>query len=298
MLAEPSPAPTFWLMPMKSLEQLGFDLSRIATEGTPTLARFAAWVQDHHAEVAFNSIRGLADIAGVNSNTVIRLAKELGYDGYDAFRADIQAAFRSRTIGYAARAKALHNREGRDLFSELIAANRTNADAVFSTEMQSLVHGLVGPMLSARRIYSVGVRSCYSIAHYLSYVGSIAFDNFVTVPAHPGEIMDQLSRAGPKDIVVAITFAHYSTEVVRACQIARDCGARVVALTDGHKSPIAKGAWQVIPLPMAGPQFMPSLNSAFIVVEMIIAAMAAQSEAAATNVRRFEERIKQFGGYV
>lgn len=285
-------------MAMKSLDELSRDLARISTEGTPTLARFAVWVQDHHAEVAFNSIRGLADIAGVNSNTVIRLAKELGYDGYDAFRADIQAAFRSRTIGYAARAQALHKREGRDLFSELIAANRTNADAVFSMEMQSLVNDMIGPMLSARRIHSVGVRSCYSIAHYLSYVGSIAFDNFATVPAHPGEIMDQLSRAGPEDIVVAITFAHYSTEVVRACQIARDCGARVVALTDGHASPIARGAWKVIPLPMAGPQFMPSLNSAFIVVEMIIAAMAAQSEGAATNVRQFEERIKQFGGYV
>jgi DNA-binding MurR/RpiR family transcriptional regulator len=285
-------------MSMKTLEQLNSDLMGIATEGTPTLARFAAWVQDHYAEVAFNSIRGLADIAGVNSNTVIRLAKELGYDGYDSFRVDIQAAFRSRTIGYAARAEALHNREGRDIFTELVAANRTNADAVFSAEMQSLVDGLVGPLLSARRIHSVGVRSCYSIAHYLSYVGSIAFDNFVTVPAHPGEIMDQLSRAGPEDIVVAITFAHYSTEVVRACQIARDCGARVVALTDGHASPIAKGAWRVIPLPMAGPQFMPSLNSAFIVVEMIIAAMAARSEAAAANVQRFEERIKQFGGYM
>ena len=262
------------------------------------LAAFASWVQDHYAEVAFSSIRGLAEQAGVNSNTVTRLAKELGYDGYDSFRADIRAAFRSRTIGYAARAQALHKRDGSDLFGELIAANRANAEAVFSPEMQGLLGSLIDPLLDARRIYSIGVRSCYSIAHYFSYVGSMAFDNFVTVPSQPGAIMDQLLRAGPEDIVVAMTFEHYSPEVVRACQIARDCGARVLALTDSHSSPIAMGAWHVIPLPMAGPQFMPSLNSAFIVIEMLLAGMAARSEGAARNVRTFEERMQQFGGYL
>lgn len=285
-------------MSVRSLESLSTDLSRIAAEGTPKLASFAVWVLDHQAEVAFNSIRGLADQAGVNSNTVTRLAKELGYDGYDAFRSDIQTALRSRTIGYAARAQALRNREGADVFSDLIAANRANTEAVFSPEMLSLIETIVEPMLNARRVYSVGVRSCYAVAHYLSYVGGMAFENFVTAPGRPGAIMDQLSRAGPEDIVVAITFEHYSTEVVRACQIAHDCGVRVLALTDSHRSPIAKGAWHVIPLPMAGPQFMPSLNSAIIVVEMLLAAMAARHEHAARNVHDFEERITRYGGYL
>ena len=285
-------------MPKESLEKLGPNLTRIATEGAPVLAGFASWVLDHYDEVAFSSIRGLADQAGVNSNTVIRLAKELGYDGYDSFRADIQAAFRSRTIGYGARAQALQNRDGSDIFSELIAANRANAAAIFSPEMQSLLADIVDPLLNARRVYAIGVRSCYSIAHYFSYVGGIAFDNFATVAAQPGAIMDQISRAGPEDIVVAISFEHYSIEVVRACQIARDCDARILALTDSHKSPIARGAWHVIPLPMAGPQFMPSLNSAFIVVEMLLAGMAARSERAAQNIEQFEGRIKRFGGYV
>ncbi|MCW3780660.1 MurR/RpiR family transcriptional regulator [Defluviimonas salinarum] len=285
-------------MAMKSLEKLNADLTRIASEGTPALASFASWVLDHYAEVAFNSIRGLAEQAGVNSNTVIRLAKELGFDGYDAFRSEIQTALRSRTIDYSARAAALHNRTGTDVFSDLIAANRANAEVVFSAEMQSLLEGVIEPMLAARRVHSIGVRSCYSIAHYFSYVGGMAFGNFATVPAQPGAIMDQLSQVGPDDIVVAISFEHYSTEVVRACQIARDCGGRILALTDSHRSPIARGAWQVIPLPMAGPQFMPSLNSAFIVVEMLLAAMAARSGQAAQNVRDFEARIQRFGGYV
>jgi DNA-binding MurR/RpiR family transcriptional regulator len=284
-------------MQQKTLIKLRPNLTRLSQTAPPTLAAFAIWVLDHYDEVAFSSIRSLADKANVNANTVTRLSKELGYDGYDAFRADVQLALRARTIGYAARAEALRNRDGGDVYSEMIAANRANAEAVFSPEMLRLIEQCVPTLLVARRIYAVGVRSCYSIAHYLSYVGGMAFNNFVSVPAQPGSILDQLSRAGPEDIVIAISFEHYSTEVIRATQIARDVGARVLSITDSHASPIAAGAWRVVPLPMEGPQFMPSINAALIVAELLLAGMMARSADAVANIKSFEDRIEKFGGY-
>lgn len=271
-------------------------LSRIASTGAPALSGFATWVLDHMSDVAFSSVRGLAQKAEVNPNTVTRLARELGYDGFDAFRADVQQDFRQQTI-YAARAQALLNRPGADIFAEMIQASRTNAEHLYTGEVLSLLETCIDPLLGARRIYSVGVRSCYSIAHYFAYVGGMAFPNFVEVPSLPGAIMDQISQSGPKDILVAITFEHYSTEVIRACQIAHDCGTRVLALTDTHSSPIASGAWRVVPLPMGGPQLVPSLSSAFAVVEMLLAGMASRSGQAARNINAFESRIERFGGY-
>lgn len=291
-------APRFGLsMHQKTLIKLRPNLIRISQSAPRTLAAFAVWVLDHYDEVAFSSIRSLAEKADVNANTVTRLSKELGYEGYDAFRADVQLALRARTIGYAARAEALRDRAGGDVYSELIAANRINTEAVFSPEMLRLIDQCVSPLLSARRVYTVGVRSCYSIAHYLAYVGGMAFNNFVSVPAQPGSILDQLSRAGPEDIVIAISFEHYSTEVIRAAQIARDVGARVLSITDSHASPIAAGAWRVVPLPLEGPQFMPSMNAALIVAELLLAGMMARSADAVVNIKSFEDRIEKFGGY-
>ena len=96
---------------------------------------------------------------------------------------------------------------------------------------------------------------------------------------------------------MGITYEHYAAEVVQACQIAQSRGARVLALTDSHASPIAVGAWKVVPLPMAGPHFLPSLNSAFLAVEMLLVGMAARSDDAAERVSSFEDRIRQYGGY-
>jgi DNA-binding MurR/RpiR family transcriptional regulator len=282
---------------MNKPENLRANLARVSAEGTPALRTFAPWVLDNLPLVAFHSIRGLAKQAGVNPNTVTRLASELGYAGYDALRADVQSILQMTSPTYGERARTLRTEHGDNAFSAVIDANRSNIGSLFSSDTLEILDACIDPLLEARHIYSIGVRSCFSIAHYFSYVGGMAFRNFVEVPTMPGGIVDQMSQATPEDIVVAITYAHYSAEVVRACQIARSCGARVLALTDSHSSPIAVGAWKVLRLPMAGPHFMPSLNSAFFAAEMLLVGMAARSDSAAERVTAFEDRIRQFGGY-
>jgi DNA-binding MurR/RpiR family transcriptional regulator len=272
-------------------------LADLCAQGTPALRSFAAWLLDNMPLVAFNSIRGLAKQAAVNPNTVTRLAKELGYTGFDAFRSEVQSALQTPAESYAERARALRSRSGNDAFAAVIDANYQNSASIFSAETLELLESCIDPLLDARKIHSVGVRSCYSIAHYFSYVGGMAFENFVDLPSLPGAIADQMSQVGPQDIVIAITYEHYSAEVVRACEIARSNGARVLALTDSYASPIAIGAWKTLRLPMAGPLFMPSLNSAFLAVEMLLVGMAARSDGAAEKVAAFEARVRRFGGY-
>lgn len=279
------------------MEILKESLARISAGGTPALRTFAPWVLDNLSLVAFHSIRGLAKQAGVNPNTVTRMARELGYSSFDAFRADVQTILQLTSPTYGERARTLRTQLGGNAFSAVMDAHRTNTRSLFSPDTLEILDACIDPLLGARRIYSVGVRSCYSIAHYFSYVGGMAFPNFVDVATIPGGIVDQVSQASSDDIVVGITYAHYSAEVVQACQIARSCGARVLALTDSHSSPIAVGAWKVLRLPMAGPHFMPSLNSAFFAAEMLLVGMAARSDSAAERVTAFEDRIKRFGGY-
>ncbi|MDV7271651.1 MurR/RpiR family transcriptional regulator [Thioclava sp. A2] len=281
---------------MDKIKEIRGALLDVVERGTPTLSAFAAWVLDHLNDVAFQSIRGLAGMAGVNANTVTRLARELGYDGYDAFRHDVQTLL-TAPPRYSERARALNSKSGADIWSETLTANWSNVETLFTPEARAMLESCVEPLLGARRVYSVGVRSCFSVAHYFSYVGAMAFDNFVPVPSMPGAILDQVSASGPEDIIVAITYEHYSSEVVRACQVARETGARILALTDSYRSPIAKGAWKVIKLPMGGPQLMPSLTTAFITAELLLTAMTARSPASVAKVARFEETITSHGGY-
>ena len=282
---------------MKIEYELRAALIALSHSAPPKLAGFARWLLDHLPDVAFHSIRGLAQKAGVDANLVSRLSRELGFDGFDAFRSNIQGLVQSKQHSYERRARALRDHGPGDVYGAVIAASRANMDRVTDPALVAEIDSCIDPLLAARRIYSVGVRSCYAIAHNLAYTGAMAFPNFEQVAAVPGAILDQMSETTPEDIVIAITYEHYSAEVVRACQVALDRGARVLALTDAPGAPVARGAWKVICLPMAGPQLMPSLNSAFLAIEMILAAMAARSPDAADNVARFEDRMSRYGGY-
>ncbi len=286
------------LCTMTSNEQnLRDRLQTVAQTAPPKLARFAQWAQSHLDDIAFLSIRRIAEAAEVNANLAPRLAQALGYEGFNDLRAEVQSIVQGRNHSYGTRARALSGREGAGVYSELIAAGLKNFEAATSPASLSEIDACVEILLNARRIYTVGVRSCFSVAHYFSYVGSMAFDSFVEMPSMPGAILDQMCRLGPEDAVVAISYDHYSAEVVRACQVAHHCGAKIIALTDAISSPVARGASRAIVLPMAGPQLMPSLVSALLVLEMILAAMASRGEKVAERIEDFERRISDYGGY-
>ncbi|WP_321334076.1 MurR/RpiR family transcriptional regulator [Breoghania sp.] len=281
-----------------SAAELRARLSHIVEDGPRQLAAFAAWVLDNYQEVAFRSLRSTARAARVNQNTVVRLAKALGYAGFDSFRSDIQSALREGVVPYSARARALTESPGGSTLQALRDAYNTNMAAAFSPEMHVALTACAEALVKARRIYCIGVRSCYSVAHYFCFVGAMAFANVTHTPSDPGSILDMMSDVGEDDIVIAVSYAHYSCEVVRGVNIARDCGARIIAITDSMASPIARGAWHVVPLPMQGPHFMPSLSPAFAIIELLLAEMVLRSPGAEQRVHAFEERIKRFGGYL
>lgn len=273
-------------------------LRQLAETGTPQVEALALWLSDRPEELAFHSVRTLAARAGANANTVIRLARALGFAGFEPCRAAAQQAMRSRALTYGPRVGALAGRDGADLRTELHAAARDTVEAVFAPALTTALMESLPLIRKARQVHCIGVRACFGLASYFTYVGSLAHANILPTPAQPGLIMDSLSDCGAGDVVIAITFAHYSAEVVRAAAVARGQGAKVIAITDSHGSPIARGASVVLRPPMLGPHVMPSLAGAFLLIEALLAHLAAQDSQAQDRVHRFEERLLRLGAYV
>ena len=69
------------------LNQLSAEIAGLS----PQLRLAGRYVLDHPNEVAVLSMRALAANAQVNPPTMMRLARRLGFDGYEDFRAVFQA---------------------------------------------------------------------------------------------------------------------------------------------------------------------------------------------------------------
>jgi len=273
-------------------------LAELTREGSPAIAGLAQWVLEQPQELAFHSVRGLAEAAGVNVNTAYRLALALGFSGYDDCRRAFQEAMRQSGGLYGARAMRLSQRAEGARIDDLRAAAQANLDEAFSDSNVERVRQAAQRLLSARRIYCIGVRSCFSLAHYLSYTGRMAFPHFERPLVEPGSIADTVAQAEPGDVVILITFSLYSAEVVRAHEAAIAKGLDVIAITDTFASPIARQAELVFCLPMAGPQPLPSHGAGFALVEGIVSEMVAASEDAPRRIMDFERTMVELGSYL
>lgn len=248
--------------------------------------------------MAFHSVRGLSRLAGTNVNTVYRLSVALGFSGFEECRAAFQAAMRSSGGLYGQRAARLTSSDDGGLFASLQRSSRDNLDALFVDDVIARIHETSQVLQAARQVYCVGVRSGFSLAHYLAYSGRMAFENFSRPLSEPGVIADALTEASEDDAVVLITFSLYSAEVVRAHNAARQRGATIIALTDSYASPIARDASIVFCLPMSGPQTLPSQAVGFTLVEAIIAHMISENAAAPKRIAEFEQRLVEIGSYI
>ena len=98
----------------------------------------------------------------------------------------------------------------------------------------------VDAIVSARKIYIIGVRSSASVASFLHFYFNLIFDNVALVSANTAsEIFESLLRVGEGDVVIGVSFPRYSSRTVQAMSFARDRGADTIAITDSEASPLA-----------------------------------------------------------
>lgn len=280
-------------------------LSRLSDEmGTlsPQLRKAAAYVLDHPNEIGLSSVRELADAASVKPNTLVRLAQAVGFDGFEELREPFRDQLRTQPVSFPDRAQWLQELSAGDqlsgLYGEIAGAALRNLERMFSTITADAIQSVADLIVASRRTYVIGVGANFALAHNFAYLVGMATDNVVAVPNSGNSPVDSIVRAGQEDIVVAMTFEPYRSEVVETAEAARSQGATVVAITDSHRSPIATNAEYVLVAPSATPQFFPSTLAASALLETLASFIVADAapEVVAT-IDTFHQRRYDLGVY-
>lgn len=271
-------------------------------EMSPQVRKAAHYVLDNPNEVGLSSIREMAAAAEVKPNTLVRMARSVGFAGFEDFRRPFRDSLRNGRESYPDRARWLQTiakggRHGR-LFGQMAATSFENIEQLFSATSAGEVKAAADRMVAARTTYVLGVGAAYALAHNFAYLARMALDNVVAVPRDGSLPIDDVARAGPQDVVFAMTFTPYRTEVIDAVRSARAQGAAVIALSDSRASPIALEAEHAFAITTATPQFFPSLLAAAALLETLIAFMVADADpAVVANIDRFQRRRYELGVY-
>ncbi|MCA1940189.1 MAG: MurR/RpiR family transcriptional regulator [Caenispirillum bisanense] len=295
--------------PVASEDAADLDVARVQEriqamyeELSPQLKQAGRYLLAHPEEVALTSMRRLAQHAGVKPSTMVRLARALGFDGFETMREPYRAWLRGGEGAYVARARTLQARGEAgtvDLVREMLEVDAAAlAQMAHDDDRVATLLGCRETLVNARCVYVLGLRSMFSLAHYFHYAYEMAYPNSTLVHGTAGTVFDGLRGIGPQDALICFSFRPYARDTVLAAEVAADAGATLIAVTDSVVSPIALRAKHVLAVETASPSFFSSIVPAMSVVQVLVAAVVAHGgEEALDAISAAEEQLARFNAY-
>jgi DNA-binding MurR/RpiR family transcriptional regulator len=269
---------------------------------SPQLRVAAQYIIDRPDDVALNSMRRVADLAGVQPATMVRLAQALGYSSYNEFRAPFNNRLRGRKGDYSARAKVLRSRITEDDFEalhrDLEAAGRENLTEAFVGNPPATLTGFCDRLFGADHIYVLGLRGSYPVAFSFHYGYSMFRSNATLLNGQGGTFTDSLRRLGPTDVLFAIGFMPYAAETIQTLDYAKTKGACILALTDSELSPLKESADLALLAPSGSPSFYQSFVAPLALAEGLVAYLAQRGgDEVLTDIENSENQLRDFNAY-
>ena len=196
--------------------------------------------------MAFCTLEEMASRIGVSTTTVIRFAKMLGYGGYSDMQKDIQNNMQNKSALPGAAGREPASRYGKRAFAALLCPGYPEyTEKPWQPRRIRIWKPLFGSYQGARRIYIIGMRSSFAIAHYLtSRLGEIRSDvRLVQSTGH--DLSEEIVGARKGDVCIAYMFPRYSKVVATSLAWMRNAGVKVVLITSLNTSAV-KGYGDVI----------------------------------------------------
>src|SRR6266436_9205074 len=255
------------------------------------------FVDANDYDATTRSMRELAAVAGADPASFTRLAKALGYSGWDELRAARTEARRPASP-FSGRTRGRRQGPNSDI---TLVADKFEAEAAGLARISSgSVAEAAKALHVAQRIWIAGFRSCRSVAELLNYQLRLFRPDAVQLVGGSGPEDLDLGAFHSGDAVIVIGFAPYTMASVSSARAAHRCRATLIAITDKVTAPMAEGADHLLLFEAAAsPGFFPSLTGAIAIAQSLAAVTFVLGGAAAKRrLGETEGRLAAMSQYV
>lgn len=248
-----------------------------------TYQRIAVYLTQNPNEVAVHSVNAIGERCGIHASSFVRFAQSLGYKGFKELQALFQRRLATAAPGFEARVRALehdlktveqHNESGflRDLVVRDIASLQQLLEEISQPDL-----ALAADLLEkAEIVYLIGQLRSAPVVELLRYVLTMLGRRCVLLDPGGG-LATHMGRAiGKNDVLLAVSFRFYATEVVNIVEEAGQRGIDIIAISDSTLSPLARWAKVLFPIPEHDYTFSRSLAAPMCLAQALMVAVAAR----------------------
>ena len=272
------------------------DILELLAEKAPAFSKgqraIAKFITESYDKAAFLTASKLGKTVGVSESTLVRVAVELGYDGYPSMQKAMREMVLNRLTSVQ-RIEVANDRIGdQDVVSMVLQSDMDKLRQTGEILDRDAFRAAVNALLGAKRIYIVGVRSAAPLANFLGYYLGYMFNNVHIVTASgSSEMFEKIVGITAEDAVIAFSFPRYSTATLRAAGYCRSVGATVVGVTDHRQSPLAQSSDHVLLAKSDMVSLVDTLVAPLSVCNALIVALASKREKELAKTFKTLERV-------
>ncbi|WP_290895383.1 MurR/RpiR family transcriptional regulator [Hoeflea sp.] len=241
---------------------------------TPAERQLKSVLMADYPFAGLEPIQELSRKARISAPSISRFVNKLGFAGFQEFQ---QTLVRELKQGNRSPIDLRENQTTEQEASlgaylqRIEALNSELSERVSPAQFDRVCKLLGDPK---RRIYMIGGRMSDSIAgFFVRHLCQIRKDVY-HIPSDPEIWPDYILRLRPKDIVLVIDFRRYQASLERLSVQVRNCKAQTIVITDQWISPCAKGASELISVPIDSGTLWDSYVPAFALVEALLIPLA------------------------
>lgn len=235
----------------------------LGVKATAALSRLIEMV----GSPALLSITTLAEELRINPSTLTRLARSLGYSGFPALQQVLLSASMAVPGAFYSRQAEAALKGGvstRTRAAQLCHENQANIDRFVQNFDEAAFEMATTMIMDAPRVTIHGIRQFHAVASFLVYGLRMIRSDVQLLDANNLGTAEGLALMGPGDVLVSVSCAPYSSQVVEVASVAAEIGLGVIALTDRAASPLVDPSRAAI-LVEHGSSFLSNSMGAFIV---------------------------------
>ena len=273
-MSRPAPPPT-------TADALLTDISRQFAGLSRQLKSIGEYVEKNREHLGIEGIQEVADACGVQPSAVVRFAKHFGFSGYSEMQKLFRTAISQQIApgrNYQARIRdviaAGTPLTSLEIAREFLGGSMAGMQQLIGTLKRKDLDKAVELLAGTDAIWLVGMRRSYPVVAYLEYALHHT-DKPVQVICGLGCMQEGQLRALRKgEVMLAVSFSPCAPETIKVAQLARERGARIIAITDSRLGPLGELAEVVLTVQESAPFGFRSLACVIGLAQSLFIALA------------------------
>lgn len=201
--------------------------------------KLANYITLNYDKAVFMTAAKLGQTVGVSESTVVRFASLLEYGGFPAFVKAMEEMVKEKLNAIDKIEVAAGKMTRQEVLETVMYADAEKIKLTLDNVDREAFEVAIDTILSSRKIYIIGIRSCAPLASFLAFYLNLMFDDVTLITTNnSSELFEQMIRLNEQDCIIGISFPRYSLRTLKAMEFANDRNAKVITITDSKHSPM------------------------------------------------------------